>query len=110
MLVFGEHRQRNFAASEMKKSREFPFRGSGERSEPELSRDMQEVERDRSSSSDFKGDAAQAQRERRYLRFQEMAPRRYWVEHTKCIGFEQLAPVIALLPFGHSYASQPRDR
>jgi hypothetical protein len=42
-----------------------------------LPRDMQEVERDRSSLSDFQGDAAQVQRDRRHFRInklQEMSP------------------------------------
>ena len=63
--------------------------GSGERSEPELPRDMLEVERDRSSSSDFKGDAAQVQRNRRYFPFHKFS-------RDETNG----SPGLALLPFG----------
>jgi hypothetical protein len=45
------------------KSRELLVSRFGEPSKSELLRDMQEVEQDRSASSDFKGDAAQVQRD-----------------------------------------------
>jgi hypothetical protein len=52
---------------------------------------MQEVEPDRSSSSDFKGDAAQMQGDRRYFSFQEMTTARFCVEQTRCTVYEPLA-------------------
>jgi hypothetical protein len=52
---------------------------------------MQEVEPDRSSSSDFKGDAAQVQGDRRNFNFQEMTTARCCVEQTRYTVYEPLA-------------------
>jgi hypothetical protein len=62
-LVAGEHQWWNFDATKVNKSCELLILRFGEPSKSELLRDMQEVEQDRSASSDFKGDAAQVQRD-----------------------------------------------